>query len=207
MSNTETFNRCSNGHIVPENATFCPWCGEVVNKNGNQNAGRADYNSYNNRTNRNYETITMSPAGHGDSRHTVLLDGDPGHADRTIFVNPADRNQVSSTGRLVGFLVTYGISNTGSYFPVRAGREIIGRGESATIKINDKQLSKEHAVILYRRGMFIFEDKLSTNGSIVNGSEVIDKVQLRHGDIIEVGSYHYIFVEIPTNDNIECINN
>jgi pSer/pThr/pTyr-binding forkhead associated (FHA) protein len=91
--------------------------------------------------------------------------------------------------KLVAFLLTYSIDPMGQYYEVREGRHIIGGGERADIFIpNDSLMSSEHAILLYRRGRFFFQDNLSTNGSFINGQEAVGQIKLNNYDEITVGS-------------------
>lgn len=191
MPKTDNFSRCSNGHIIPYGADFCPWCGEAASNNPKpSSAGMIDDS---------VKTINMEPSGNTqDSEHrTVMLTGNPAAPERTVVMRPESSQNV--TGRIVGFLMTYSSNPLGAYYPLHEGRETIGRGKEASIRIDDTQLSKEHAVILYRNKKFIFEDRLSTNGSILNGSDAIGQFELHHGDVLEMGKAKYVFVEIPQN--------
>lgn len=191
MNDKESFTRCINGHVVPYDATYCPWCGEIISKKSKSAQGNLKTN-----------TISLDNEGQHE-RHTIKIEDFSINNEKTIVFNKSRKNN-TSIGKLVAFLVTYEIIPNGSFFPIREGREIIGRAASATIKIDDAQLSKEHAVILYRNNKFIFEDLLSTNGSFINGHEVIGREELHHSDTIQMGNYKFIFVEIP-NRNINNI--
>jgi pSer/pThr/pTyr-binding forkhead associated (FHA) protein len=103
--------------------------------------------------------------------------------------------------KTVGFLVSYTLAPAGVFFPLKEGRQNIGSGQSVRIKVVDNKLSEEHAIILYRHGRFIFEDRLSSNGSFINGREAVGQVELHHGDVLTLGSHTYIFVDIPVDKN------
>ena len=189
MPKNDNFSRCSNGHIIPYGADFCPWCGErASNDLQTASAGESEV-----------KTINMETMGstQDSERRTVMLNMSPAAPERTIIMRPQSNQNV--TGRIVGFIITYSITPLGTFYPLHEGRETIGRGNGSSIKIDDRQLSKEHAVILYRNKKFIFEDRLSTNGSMINGNDTIGQVELHHGDVLEMGKYTYIFVEIPQN--------
>ena len=54
--------------------------------------------------------------------------------------------------------------------------------------LNDPSVSGHHAMILFRGNQIIIEDKLSVNGTFINqGSESIDRENLKDGDIIRFG--------------------
>ncbi len=194
MAKTENFSRCSNGHIIPYGAEFCPWCGESASNNPKEASPAENYESV--RTINMEQTGSIPTAG-GMETHTVVLNESPAAPERTIIVRPQDKK--SGTSRIVGFLVSYDASQEGAFYPLHEGREIIGRGSGATITISDSKLSQEHAVILYRNKKFIFEDKLSTNGSLLNGKDAIGQFELHHGDVLEMGNAKYVIVEIPQN--------
>lgn len=188
MSRTENFSRCSNGHIIPYGAEFCPWCGESAGSSTNAASPVESDDSL--------KTINMEQTG-GMENHTMALNESPVAPERTVIMRP--KGSKNNASRIVGFLITYDASQEGAVYPLHEGRETIGRGSDVSITVNDSNLSKEHAVLLYRNKKFIFEDRLSTNGSLLNGKEVIGQFELHHGDIIEMGMAKYIFVEIPQN--------
>lgn len=186
----ENFQRCTNGHIIPKGATFCPWCGEAVQPGANA----VDPNTL---TLGSQPTASLQGRG-SEERHTVQFTGNPAAPEHTIVQYASGAPQGDSgKGRLVGWLVSYDIEPKGKAFPLYEGRQTFGRDASNDIAIEDTQLSKEHAVILYRKGRFIFEDRLSTNGSIVNGKETLGQIELQHGDILEMGQHMFVFVVIP----------
>lgn len=98
-------------------------------------------------------------------------------------------------GRLVAVLAAPGLGPGGQIFPIRVGRTILGADRGCDVAIeNDARVSKEHAVILFRDGNFYLSDRLSTNGTWLNGGEVPangtvalhDRDQLRLGDTVFV---------------------
>ncbi len=90
--------------------------------------------------------------------------------------------------RLSGFLVTFGLNKFGDYFPLYLGKNNIGRRPDNDVVLNDPSVSGHHAMILFRGNQIIIEDKLSVNGTFINqGSESIDRENLKDGDIIRFG--------------------
>ena len=97
----------------------------------------------------------------------------------------------AGTGRLVAVLAAPGLGAAGAVFPVRAGKNTVGTGRGNDIVIGgDPEVSREHAVLLHRSGTFHLADRLSTNGTWVNGREVPanGSVPLRDRDRIRVGA-------------------
>ena len=70
--------------------------------------------------------------------------------------------------------------------PLREGRNVIGRGSSADIRITDNGISREHAEINTNGVLATIIDLQSTNGTMLNGKR-ISRSALRHGDVIRVG--------------------
>ena len=71
-----------------------------------------------------------------------------------------------------------------------SGVVTIGRGQSATFRFNDAELSSVHAEFRLDAGLPIVTDLGSTNGTFVNGEriEANSTVALKEGDQIKVGT-------------------
>ena len=189
----ENFIRCPNGHIAAEGTPFCPWCGaDIIQGGGTATKKIQDTENYRG-------TVPLNqPGGATGDRRTVALTR-PGDK-RTIIRRPGDDSEAAvGQARLVGFLVSYTLSPAGRFFELREGRQNIGSGQTVRIQVEDKLLSEEHAVILYRQGRFIFEDRLSSNGSSINGLEATGQTELKHGDRLNLGGHTYIFVRIEAD--------
>ncbi|MGO8946946.1 MAG: FhaA domain-containing protein, partial [Ktedonobacterales bacterium] len=68
----------------------------------------------------------------------------------------------------------------------------IGRHQSNDVVVNDKKVSRQHAVIRYENGQFILYDLHSTNGVGVNGVMTHNPVPLKNNDLVTVGSHEFI---------------
>jgi pSer/pThr/pTyr-binding forkhead associated (FHA) protein len=81
-------------------------------------------------------------------------------------------------------------------------RILIGRSADSDVRINHAGVSRSHAVVTAKDGAFFVEDLESSNGTLVNGKRV-RSVQLRNGDLVEVGSFslHLRFAEGPKAAN------
>jgi pSer/pThr/pTyr-binding forkhead associated (FHA) protein len=67
------------------------------------------------------------------------------------------------------------------------GVYLIGRA-GADVAIEDSKVSRKHAEVgLYGPDAYILRDLASTNGTLLNGKRVTDRVKLKHGDMIQVG--------------------
>jgi hypothetical protein len=73
-------------------------------------------------------------------------------------------------------------------FPFR-----IGRSESANLRVDSAEVSREHAEIFERNGMWLVRDLGSTNGTQVNG-KLIKETLLCDGDILRVAETELTFI-------------
>lgn len=69
----------------------------------------------------------------------------------------------------------------------------IGRAESADLRVELVEISREHAEIIERNGMWIVRDLGSTNGTQVNGRP-IQEMLLADGDILKVAETEITFI-------------
>lgn len=63
----------------------------------------------------------------------------------------------------------------------------IGRGMTNDIALNDTFLSNEHAILQWDGQNWIVEDLESTNGTRMNGGEVLQPMLINYGDTIQLG--------------------
>jgi pSer/pThr/pTyr-binding forkhead associated (FHA) protein len=62
----------------------------------------------------------------------------------------------------------------------------IGRGEEATICLDDNRCSRLHCAIRYWDDIFVIRDYSSSNGTFVNGQK-IEVSKLSPGDTVKIG--------------------
>ena len=63
----------------------------------------------------------------------------------------------------------------------------IGRGDGATITVDDSFVSSVHCRVFGRDDMWMVEDLGSTNGTYVDRKKVTAPTVLRSGDVIQIG--------------------
>jgi pSer/pThr/pTyr-binding forkhead associated (FHA) protein len=107
--------------------------------------------------------------------------------------------QVHPTKRyVVAWLVGLSGSSRGESFPVRMGRNVIGRDRRSDVVIQDDQASSHHADLVFRpeEKRFILMDHNSTNGTYVNETEIEPRRDLVARDVIRIGSQRFLFTPL-----------
>jgi len=66
----------------------------------------------------------------------------------------------------------------------------IGRKEGNTIRLTERNVSRFHAKILRENGTVFVEDLQSYTGVKLNGDRIKGRIEVREGDLIEIGDYH-----------------
>lgn len=74
----------------------------------------------------------------------------------------------------------------------------VGRKPSNDIILDDPTVSGVHAAFLHMQHTYV-EDMKSTNGIKLNG-KVINKRQLNHGDLIQIGQHEFKFIDDAVQD-------
>lgn len=129
-------------------------------------------------------------AGAGSRRKTVF---DPGPSAQEPRGGEAGERR-----RMVAVLVTYTWKPEGQLFPVREGRNWVGRDAECEISLpNDTQMSSRHATIVYRGQDFWIDDEKTMNGTLVDGENVEEKRRLPEGATIRTGATVWRFVQLP----------
>ncbi|HWW60958.1 MAG TPA: FHA domain-containing protein [Thermoanaerobaculia bacterium] len=115
--------------------------------------------------------------------------------ERTVAVARADQG---AKRYVVGWLVGLNGTARGESYPVRMGRNVIGRDRRSDVVINDDQASSHHADLVFRpeERRFILMDHNSTNGTYVNESEIEPRRDLAGKDIIRIGSHRFLFTPL-----------
>jgi pSer/pThr/pTyr-binding forkhead associated (FHA) protein/uncharacterized protein involved in exopolysaccharide biosynthesis len=77
-------------------------------------------------------------------------------------------------------------ANVGHRYPIGESEVVIGRSDRADIRIDDDRVSSRHAELVRRGERYRIYDLGSSNGTLVNAQR-IDEIDLRDGDLIQVG--------------------
>lgn len=76
----------------------------------------------------------------------------------------------------------------------------IGRSSSNDISIPERHVSRQHAVIAFRDGMFTISDLGSANGTFVNDRRLMEPFPLAHGDVIRLYVPSIAFSAVVTDE-------
>jgi pSer/pThr/pTyr-binding forkhead associated (FHA) protein/tetratricopeptide (TPR) repeat protein len=106
--------------------------------------------------------------------------------------------QVAALTQPVGYgkLVVISSNFAGKEFELNLPQMIIGRTEDNNLVINHRSISRNHAKIVRdpETGRYTISDLHSSNGVRVNGQDYT-KVELRRGDVVDLGHVRLRFVE------------
>ena len=142
-----------------------------------------------------FDDPLQSPSSRQKTRFSPA--GVPGNAARGATT--PERTQTAAVARkIVGVLITYTWHSDGQIFPVREGRNLIGRdAEKCDIAIpEDDTLSGINSHITFRKN-FVIGDNVSMSGTDVNGEPVEQQFQpLDNYATIRTGSTHWTFIAI-----------
>lgn len=83
----------------------------------------------------------------------------------------------------------------GRVFPLEGDEFSIGRDVSNKISINDGEISRKHARLIWQGEGYRLEDFGSTNGTFVNGQRLSGSTALKVGDIVALGENVTLFYE------------
>ncbi len=121
----------------------------------------------------------------------------PPPMERTVAVQKLDTG-ASAKRYVVGWLVGLNASSRGESFPIRIGRNILGRDKRSDVVVNDDQASSHHADLVFRpeERRFILMDHNSTNGTYVNEAEIEPRRDLAGKDVIRIGSHRFLFMPL-----------
>jgi hypothetical protein len=93
---------------------------------------------------------------------------------------------VGRAGSRPGLTHVLVVDGPGTRHELTTGRNVIGRGTEADIRLPDTGVSRKHVDVVLDGGTAYVEDLGSTNGTLVNGRR-ISRQALADGDVIRIG--------------------
>ena len=109
-----------------------------------------------------------------------------------------EKSTTSRTTQKNAELILASISNPRQKFHLPKGKVHIGRSAKNQLRILDKSISREHALIQFENGKFILIDKNSSSGTFVNNRRV-QKVDLKPGDVITFGNDQWRLMSVDAS--------
>jgi pSer/pThr/pTyr-binding forkhead associated (FHA) protein len=122
--------------------------------------------------------------------------------ERTVAVRVGPESNVSAAATpkryVVGWLVGLNGAARGESYPLRIGRNVLGRDRRSDVVVPDDQASSHHADLVFRpeERRFILMDHNSTNGTYVNELEIEPRRDLTTKDVIRIGSHRFLFMPL-----------
>jgi hypothetical protein len=111
---------------------------------------------------------------------------------------PGTQTTPAAVRKVIAILVTYSWKPEGQIFPVREGRNLIGRGPECDIHVpEDPMLSQVNSHITFRQN-FVLGDMVSMSGTDLNGSPLEEQFRpLDNHAAIRTGStrWHFVIVD------------
>ena len=89
--------------------------------------------------------------------------------------------------RVVGVLIAVEGECEGQVFALRDGENVIGRTKDCPVQIPSRFISRPHATVIHRDGMFAIRSLTDDHPTLVNGNRIEGTLQLADGASIEVG--------------------
>lgn len=120
-------------------------------------------------------------------------------AERTLSFSPVEAEEeeaaVSAEPPEEGALLAVQKGpNVGESFALSKRETSLGRDPKSDIFLNDITVSRKHATIALKDGVFFLADASSLNGTYLN-SKRIEVEALKHRDEIQIGKFKLIFLE------------
>ena len=134
------------------------------------------------------------------ARCGALLVKDDGGVETTQTFTPEEGELSAAEGfddlgiKGPALVVRSGGGRAGETFHPDSERTTIGRSPDCGIFLDDVTVSRKHAVLSQKDGVFTIEDQGSLNGTFVNRKRV-ESAELEDGDELQIGKYRLTFLQ------------
>jgi len=106
---------------------------------------------------------------------------------KLVATPPRVQDPTDAAPRQVPTMILMDGMDRGASYRIEQPRTIIGRSESAHLRVMDSGVSRQHALIVLEGGKVLLEDLGSMNGTQVNGVSFVGRRVLEDGDKISLG--------------------
>jgi ABC transport system ATP-binding/permease protein len=91
-------------------------------------------------------------------------------------------------------------------FPVDGVDEVtIGRAPSNSVRLDQRNVSRQHARLFREAGVLVVEDLKSRNGTLVNGQRLTASQPLQDGDLLRIGDYSVVLQHDTDTHRIQVV--
>lgn len=175
--------RCENGHFYDaDRFSECPHCSPTSGVGVTVPAGDIE----------EIDSDITSPVSEDDGK-TVGFYDDLYDAEPVVQT----RAKPEQGGPVVGWVVAIDGIHKGQDFPLKAGRNFIGRSAEMDITLDDKTISRErHAVIVFepKNNVFLVAPGDAHELFYVNGEVILYPKQIKAYDVISMGKTQLSFI-------------
>jgi hypothetical protein len=134
------------------------------------------------------------------AQHEATAELEPTSADLIVDAAPLLDHRARSR------LVPERLARRGAYLAFQDGDQTllhpldakithIGRGTSAELRLEEKRISRDHAIVVRHGNFARLLDNRSSNGTFLNGRRVV-ATNLANGDVIRVGPVAMQYIEV-----------
>jgi hypothetical protein len=186
--------RCENGHFIDESWDLCPYCPAEGSDQEIPVVRPARVAAVPEQA--RPVAAPPPPTAPISRRETPPVQAPP--MERTVAVPRTDASGTPTKRYVVGWLIGLNGASRGESFPLRLGRNVLGRDRRSDVVVNDDQASSHHADLVFRpeEKRFILMDHNSTNGTYVNEAEIEPRRDLAGKDVIRIGSHKFLFMPL-----------
>ena len=130
--------------------------------------------------------VAAPPHGSPSAAHPALPPLPPLRGRVATDTGKQGPSIVGRAGSRPGITHVLVVDGPGTRHELTTGRNVIGRGTEADIRLPDTGVSRKHVDVVLDGGTATVEDLGSTNGTLVNGRRV-SRLALADGDVIRIG--------------------
>jgi predicted component of type VI protein secretion system len=82
--------------------------------------------------------------------------------------------------------------HTGKVIPITTGQFLVGRDPHCNLRPASPAVSKQHCGIFLRGDKVIVQDYGSTNGTLINGTQIAGEQQINNDDKLKIGPLEFV---------------
>ncbi len=136
-----------------------------------------------------------------------VVDGSPESALSALLSSASENDRAALTAILDGpadraMVVIHRGPAKGARFLIDQSEVAVGRSVESPIFLDDVTVSRKHALIERKGGIFTLRDLGSLNGTYLNNQSV-STADLTSGDEIQIGKFHMLFISARSRSKLE----